>query len=173
MPTQRAGKPIILVIEDNGDSREMMKLLLEDLGYRVLAAANGHEALALAAINHLDLILTDFELPDMDGIRVVRSLRKLNTRLRHVPIIMLTARDGDEYYYAALRVGCKEFLTKPTDFETLQAMIEKLLDENFDDTEERQTVLRYRRFGKWHDARHDRRVIMGSANSDLPPVEKG
>ena len=135
MPTRRARKPIILVIEDNGDSREMMKLLLEDLGYRVLAAANGHEALALAASNHLDLILTDLGLPDMDGIRVVRSLRILNTRLRHVPIIMLTALDGDEHYYPALRAGCTDFLTKPTDFETLQAMIEKLVDENFDHTE--------------------------------------
>src|SRR4029453_8035791 len=81
------------------------------------------------------LILTDFGLPDMDGIRVVRSLRKLNTRLRHVPIIMLTALEGDEYYYAALRAGCTAFLTKPTDFETLQLIIEKLLDENFDHTE--------------------------------------
>ena len=135
MPTRRARKPIILVIEDNGDSREMMKLLLEDLGYRVLAAANGHEALALAASNHLDLILTDLGLPDMDGIRVVRSLRILNTRLRHVPIIMLTALEGDEYYYPALRAGCADFLTKPTDFETLQTMIENLLDENCDDTE--------------------------------------
>jgi CheY-like chemotaxis protein len=135
MPTQRKRKPIILVIEDYGDSREMMKLLLEDLGYRVLAAANGHQALALAGNNHLDLILTDFELPDMDGVSVVRSLRKLNTRLRHVPIIMLTALDGDEYYYPALRAGCTDFLTKPTDFETLQTMIKNLLDEKCDDTE--------------------------------------
>src|SRR4029450_3518179 len=134
MPMRCARKPVILVIEDYGDSREMMKLLLEDLGYRVLSAANGHRALALAASNHFDLILTDFGLPDMDGIRLVRSLRKLNIRLRHVPIIMLTALDGDEYYYAALRAGCTAFFTKPTDFETLQTMIEKLLDENFDHT---------------------------------------
>jgi CheY-like chemotaxis protein len=145
MPTERAGEYADAmceranhsVIEDHGDSRKMMKLLLEDLGYRVLAAANGHEALALAGNNHLDLILTDFGLPDMDGIRVVRSLRKLNIRLRHVPIIMLTALNGDESYYAALSAGCTAFLTKPTDFETLQAMIEKLLDENFDHTEAR------------------------------------
>jgi CheY-like chemotaxis protein len=132
MPTQCARKPVILVIEDHGDSRKLMKFLLEDLGYRVLAAANGQEALALAASNHLDLILTDFGLPDMDGIRVVRSLRKLNIRLTHVPIMMLTALEGDEYYHAALRAGCTAFLTKPTDFETLQLIIEKLLDESFD-----------------------------------------
>jgi CheY-like chemotaxis protein len=144
MPIQRARKPIILVIEDYGDSREMMKLLLEDLGYRVLAAANGHEALALAASNHFDLILTDFGLPDMDGVRVVRSLRKLNTRLRHVPIIMLTALDGNEYYYPALSAGCTAFLTKPTDFETLQTMIENLLDEKCDDKEDTPNHVQFR-----------------------------
>jgi two-component system, cell cycle response regulator DivK len=144
MPMRCARKPVILVIEDYGDSREMMKLLLEDLGYRVLSAANGHGALALAASNHLDLILTDFGLPDMDGIRVVRSLRKLNTRLRHVPIIMLTALEGDEYYYAALRAGCTAFLTKPTDFETLQTMIGDLLDEKCDETEDTPNDVQFR-----------------------------
>jgi CheY-like chemotaxis protein len=144
MPMRCARKPVILVIEDYGDSREMMKLLLEDLGYRVFAAANGHGALALAASNHLDLILTDFGLPDMDGIRVVRSLRKLNTRLRHVPIIMLTALEGDEYYYSSLRAGCTAFLTKPTDFETLQAMIENLLHENFEQTEDTPNHVQFR-----------------------------
>lgn len=136
MPTQLATKAIILVIEDYGDSRDMLKLLLESLGFRVLAAANGDEALALAASNHLDLVLTDFGLPDMDGIRVVRRLRKLNDRLREVPIIMLTAFDGDQYYKAALAAGCTDFLIKPLDFETLQAMIKNVLHENRDDKED-------------------------------------
>ncbi len=132
MSTQAAREPVILVIEDYGDSREMLKLLLESLGYRVLAAANGHEALALAASNHLDLILTDFGLPDMDGLRVVRRLRKLNKRLRTVPIIMLTAVEGAEYYYPALRAECTDVLTKPADFERLQAKIGDLLRESRD-----------------------------------------
>jgi DNA-binding response OmpR family regulator len=136
MPTQRTRKPIILVIDDYRDSREMLKLLLESLNYRVLEAANGHEALALAASSHLDLILTDFGLPDMEGSSVVQRLRKLNDRLRHVPIIMLTALDGEEYYYRALSAGCTDFLTKPLDFKTLQALIERLLRETHDDRED-------------------------------------
>ena len=131
MSTQGAREPVILVIEDYGDSREMLKLLLESLGYRVLAAANGHEALALAASDHLDLILTDFGLPDMDGLRVVRRLRKLNERLRTVPIIMLTALESDAYY-PALRAECTDVLKKPADFETLQAKIGDLLRESRD-----------------------------------------
>ena len=131
MSTQGAREPVILVIEDYGDSREMLKLLLESLGYRVLAAANGHEALAFAANNHLDLILTDFGLPDMDGLRVIRRLRKLNERLRTVPIIMLTALESDAYY-PALRAECTDVLKKPADFETLQAKIGDLLRESRD-----------------------------------------
>jgi CheY-like chemotaxis protein len=105
MPSQRARRQVILVIEDYGDSREMLKLLLESLNYRVVTAANAQEALTLAARNDLDLILTDLGLPEMDGITVVRHLRKLHDRLRDVPIIMLTALDGDEYYDTALKAG--------------------------------------------------------------------
>ena len=142
MPTtQPAREPVILVIEDYGDSRAMLKLLLESVGYRVLAAANGHEALALAASNHLDLILTDFGLPDMDGLRVVRRLRKLNEGLRTVPIIMLTALEGDEYYDSALRAGCTDVLTKPADFETLQAKIGDLLRESRDCREDHKNAV--------------------------------
>lgn len=144
MPRQSGKKPIVLVIEDYRDSREMLKLILETLEYRVLTAANGHEALALAASNDLDLILTDFGLPDMDGLSVVRRLRKLNGRLRHVPIIMLTALDRNEYYDAALSAGCTDFLTKPADFETLQALIEKLLQESRDDREDAPNGVQFR-----------------------------
>jgi CheY-like chemotaxis protein len=144
MPRQSGKKPIVLVIEDYRDSREMLKLILETLEYRVLTAANGQEALALAASNDLDLILTDFGLPDMDGLSVVRRLRKLNARLRHVPIIMLTALDRNEYYDDALSAGCTNFLTKPADFETLQAMIEKLLQESRDDREDAPNGVQFR-----------------------------
>lgn len=144
MPRQSGNKPIILVIEDYGDSREMLKLILETLEYHVMTAANGHEALALAASNDLDLILTDLGLPDMDGLLLVRRLRKLNARLRYVPIIMLTALDRNEYYDPALRAGCTDFLTKPTDFETLQAMIEKLLQESRHDREEAPNGVQFR-----------------------------
>jgi CheY-like chemotaxis protein len=144
MPTQRARRQVILVIEDYGDSREMLKLLLESLNYRVVTASNAQEALTLAAHNDLDLILTDLGLPEMDGITVVRHLRKLNDRLRFVPIIMLTALNGNEYYDTALKAGCTEFLTKPLDFERLKAMIERLLRERRDDKEHTSNGVQFR-----------------------------
>jgi CheY-like chemotaxis protein len=144
MPTKRVRKPIILVIEDYPDSREMLHLLLESLGYRVMTAANGDEALALVASNHMDLILTDLGLPGMDGIAVVRRLRKLNDRLKHIPIIMLTAFDGEDYSHTALQAGCTDFLTKPVDVERLHAMIERLLRDGCHDQEDTPNGVQFR-----------------------------
>lgn len=60
-------RPIIMLVEDYEDSRQMLTLLLEDMDYSVLPAANGEEALSTVANNDIDLVLTDFNLPDMTG----------------------------------------------------------------------------------------------------------
>lgn len=62
----------------------------------------------------------------MNGVTLVRLLRKLNDQLRRVPIIMLTAYDGHEYRWLAIQEGCTDFLTKPPDFDKLQDMIEAI-----------------------------------------------
>lgn len=107
----------------------MLKLLLVGEDYQVLTAANGEEALEVLRKQCVDLILTDFGLPGMDGMAVARKIRKLAGRMSTVPIIMLTALDGVEYIEAAARAGCTDFLTKPVDFEKLQSMVERLLTE--------------------------------------------
>ena len=127
MRTQQSRTQTILVIEDYPDSREMLRLLLEDLDYRVITAKNGKEGLASAVDEHVDLILTDLGLPDMSGVTVVRRLRQQNDHLRHIPIIMLTALDSNEHYRSAIQAGCTAFLNKPVDFDKLQDMIERLL----------------------------------------------
>jgi DNA-binding response OmpR family regulator len=114
----------------------MLKLVLETFDYEVLTAANGNEAFSLALNNPVDLILTDLGLPDMDGIALVRRLRKLSDRLSRIPIIMLTAFDRDERYQPALDAGCTEVLTKPPDFEQLHVLIEELLKEGCEDQED-------------------------------------
>jgi two-component system KDP operon response regulator KdpE len=133
MATQDSTKLVILVIEDYRDSREMLRLVLETSGYKVIAAATGNEALSLAASNPVDLVLTDLGLPDMDGIAVVRRLRELNERFSRIPTIMLTAFERNECYEPAMDAGCTEVLTKPVDFDVLQSLIEKLLKDGCDD----------------------------------------
>ena len=105
----------------------MLKLLLEEMGYRVLPAADGKEALAAARTNKFDLVITDFNLPDMTGPTVVRYMRQLGNGLGHVPIIMLTAVDLSEHRALAAEAGCDAFLIKPPDFEVLAATIDRLL----------------------------------------------
>ena len=105
-------RPTILLVEDYADSRQMLTLLLESMDYFVLPASNGREAFALVANNDIDLVLTDFNLPDMTGPAVIRGLRRLSDRLAHVPAIMLTASDGYEHRSLAAEAGCDAFLIK-------------------------------------------------------------
>ena len=136
MTTQGSTRPLILVIEDYRDSRQMLKLVLETFGYEVVTAANGDEALSLAVGHPVDLILTDLGLPDMDGIGLVRRLRKIDDRFSRIPIIMQTAFERNECYQPAIDAGCTEVLAKPIDFDTLHTLIQKLLKDGCDDRED-------------------------------------
>lgn len=128
---QRTGtRPTILLIEDYDDSRQILKLLLEGVGYTVLAAANGNEALSAISKYDLDLVLTDFDLPDMTGASVIRYLREHENGSGRIPVIVLTAVDAHEYRELAVEAGCDAFLFKPTDFQVLQATLERLLAES-------------------------------------------
>jgi two-component system chemotaxis response regulator CheY len=121
---------MILIVEDYLDTRYMLKLLLESLNYAVLTAPNGEIALAIAAKNQIDLIVTDFNLPDITGAALIRRLRRMNEDLKRVPIVMLTALDADEYRHLAAQAGCNEFIVKPVDFDTLEEVIDRLVRGN-------------------------------------------
>ena len=120
----------ILLVEDYTDSREMLRLLLQDLNYRILEAQNGKQALDLAVKETPDLVLTDFNLPDIDGTALIRRLRKLSERMSRIPVIMLTAHDKQQLYEVAMAAGCTAFLTKPANFSVLQKTIQTLLEES-------------------------------------------
>ena len=125
-----SGNQSILLVEDYKDSREMIRLLLEDLNYRVLEARNGKEALDIASTETPDLVLTDFNLPDIDGTTLIKRLRKLGDKISRIPIVMLTAHDRGEIYEMAMAAGCTAFLTKPTNFGVLEETIDTLLEES-------------------------------------------
>ena len=125
-----SGKQAILLVEDYNDSREMTRLLLEGLNYRILEARNGKEALDIASTETPDLVVTDFNLPDIDGTTLIKRLRKLGDKLSRIPIIMLTAYDGEETSRMAMAAGCTAFLTKPMNFVVLEKTIDRLLEES-------------------------------------------
>src|SRR5205085_10924767 len=96
-------QPTILVAEDDEDNRLVMKMLLELRGYRVLVAANGHEALAVVERELPDLILMDLRMPQLNGLATARQLRQHEqAELRRVPIIALSAYDPAQHRNVAL-----------------------------------------------------------------------
>ncbi|NKB69226.1 MAG: response regulator [Candidatus Latescibacteria bacterium] len=119
-------KARILVVDDTPSIVKALRLQLTAEGYEVLAAANGPEALALAAQDDPDLVLLDVMMPGMDGYEVSRRLKK-RQGTNFVPIIMVTARTETESVVQGLESGADEYLTKPFDTVELSARIKTML----------------------------------------------
>lgn len=116
-------QPTILLIEDNEQNRYLATFLLEQHGYRVIAAADGPSGIAMARTLAPDLILLDIQLPTMDGYAVARALREIPS-LHATPVIAVTsyAMVGDRE--KALASGCTGYIEKPINPETFVAEIE-------------------------------------------------
>jgi len=120
---------IILLVEDNEGTRRAGRRLLESLGYRVLAAANGQEALEVygAAGEEIDLVITDVVMPEMGGRRLMRELRKANPGLK---VLAVTGYVVEEDIHQLKEGGFLDVVHKPFDVETLAQVIRRALDED-------------------------------------------
>ncbi len=116
----------ILLVEDHEMNRDMLSRRLQKLGYEILTAVDGREAVTLAGEQHPDLILMDMSLPVMDGWEATRCVRA-NPATADVPIIALTAYIQTYDRDKALEAGCDEYETKPIDLNRLTAKMEALL----------------------------------------------
>jgi two-component system, OmpR family, KDP operon response regulator KdpE len=103
------GKIVVLVIEDDAQIRRFLRASLASQGYRLLEAVTGEEGIRLAASHRPDLIILDLGLPDMDGLRVARGIRKIAT----TPIVVLSARGQERDKIDALDAGADDYVTKP------------------------------------------------------------
>jgi CheY-like chemotaxis protein len=121
-----SGQQIVMVVEDFEDNRFMMRRLLEMSGYQVLEAINGEEAIELAQREHPSLILMDLSLPLLDGLAATRRIRQ-HAELRDVPIVAVSAHDTADFHADALAAGCNDYVTKPIDFDQLEALLNRLL----------------------------------------------
>jgi CheY-like chemotaxis protein len=124
---EQAEPPTVLLVEDTEDNRFMMRRLLEMTGYRVVEAMNGEEAVQLAKTESPNVILMDLSLPVIDGLAATRLIRKL-PELETTPIIAVSAHDTDDFQSEALQAGCNTYVTKPIDFNELEQLIAKLLN---------------------------------------------
>src|SRR5690606_13725610 len=102
----------ILLADDEPTQRLIMARLLKRAGYEVEIAGNGREALAKLETGDFQLMITDWEMPEMDGIALCRAVRALEDKA-YVYIILLTARDAIEHVVAGLQAGADDYLTKP------------------------------------------------------------
>ena len=120
-------KPSILLVEDEENLHEALKLNLELEGYSITSAYDGAAALKAVQEEYFDLIIMDIMLPEIDGISVIQTIRLTHTE---VPILILSAKNNSEDRVLGLKKGADDYLTKPFNLEELLLRVEKLIDKN-------------------------------------------
>ena len=113
----------ILIVDDEAGIVRLISMYLEREGFQTTSARSGGEALSMVAENPPDLVVLDIMLPDVDGWEVCREIR----RTSDVPIVMLTAREGDEDKIVGLEMGADDYVTKPFVPRELVARVKAIL----------------------------------------------
>jgi two-component system chemotaxis response regulator CheY len=117
---------VILAVDDSASMRQMVNFTLKGAGYQVVQAVDGVEALEYARGNAVDLVLTDVNMPRMDGIQLVRELRSLPT-YRYVPMLVLTTESSQDKKMQGKQAGATGWIVKPFNPEQLLATIARVL----------------------------------------------
>jgi len=118
-------KPTVLVVDDNADTRVVVRWMLERWGCRVLEASDGQQAFEMTVESRPDLVVMDLSMPVVDGYHAIRSIRGREEFAR-LPIIAVTAFDRADSRDGAAAAGCDHFLSKPIDFQRLEVLVDKL-----------------------------------------------
>jgi len=114
----------ILVVEDDKNLQRLMEAVLKQNGYQVLCAANGEEALELLDHQHIDLMISDIMMPEMDGYELTDSLRRADYQL---PILMVTAKESMEDKKRGFLSGTDDYMVKPIDMDEMLLRVVALL----------------------------------------------
>lgn len=119
--------PRILLVDDEPDTLQLIRKILQADGFEIFSAVNGVEALALAAREELDLILLDVVMPQMDGLAVLKELRKRN---RETGVIMVSALSSEQLVVQAMLEGADDFVSKPFTLKTIRVRIRQALEKS-------------------------------------------
>ena len=120
-------KTSILLVEDEENLHEALKLNLELEGYEVTSAYDGNKALQAVQAEYFDLIILDIMLPEVDGITALESIRVQNN---NVPVLILSAKNNSADRVLGLKKGADDYVTKPFNLEELLLRIQKLIEKN-------------------------------------------
>jgi len=119
-------KLLILAVDDSPSMREMLAAVLRDSGYQVVEAEDGVKALEVAKTSSIDVVLTDQNMPNMDGLSLVKNLRSLPA-YQDTPIMMLTTESSDEMKQKGRAAGATGWMVKPFDPDKLVRMLKALI----------------------------------------------
>jgi len=117
----------VLVVDDQNSVRQMTRMTLEEIGFKhIHEAEHGKQAMEIASLQPLDLIISDYNMPEMDGLGLLRAVRG-NPVVRKVPFILLTGRGDKELVVKAAQAGVNNYLIKPFTAATLREKIEQVM----------------------------------------------
>jgi two-component system chemotaxis response regulator CheY len=116
----------ILAVDDSASLRQMVAFTLKKAGYNVIEAGDGQEGFDLAKVNQIDLVLADQNMPRMDGLTLIKSLRA-TTQFRNTPILMLTTESSDAMKAAGKAAGATGWMVKPFDPVKLVEVVGKVI----------------------------------------------
>jgi two-component system chemotaxis response regulator CheY len=125
MPNAAALK--VLIVDDQNSVRQMTRMTLEEIGVRhIHEAENGSKAIDTASVQPLDLIISDYNMPEMDGLGLLRAVRG-HPAARRVPFILVTGRGDRELVVKAAQAGANNYVVKPFTADTLRQKIEQVV----------------------------------------------
>jgi chemosensory pili system protein ChpA (sensor histidine kinase/response regulator) len=116
----------ILLIDDSLSIRKFIGRMLETAGYQVATAGDGEEGIRKASMQAYNVIITDLEMPKLNGYEVIQTLRS-RQQTQSVPILVMTTRAGEKHRQLALNVGATGYITKPVEERTLLKEIERVV----------------------------------------------
>jgi CheY-like chemotaxis protein len=122
----------VLVVDDDPDARELVSLVLEQAGAEVTRAGDGLTALRVASERQPDLVITDIEMPRMDGVELARQLRNCSAT-KGIPIVMVTGTSIDDLTGHAEAVGCSTVVPKPCAPDTLVGIVNRHIGRRWED----------------------------------------
>jgi len=119
----------VLIVEDSATTRAMIRAVIEDMeeDFTALEASTGFEALKLLPQGSFDLIITDINMPDVNGLELIHFV-KTNPNYQHIPMVIVTTERSSEDKDRGLALGASAYITKPFTSEQLQEVIAKILN---------------------------------------------
>ncbi len=118
----------ILIVEDSATTRSLIRAVIEEIGdFDVVEAPTGFDALKLLPSQDFDLVVTDINMPDINGLELINFV-KGNPRYNHIPLIIVTTERSEEDKKRGMALGATAYVTKPFKAPELQGIIRKILD---------------------------------------------